>query len=104
MGRALFETELILLRKLQPPQLATEVDDVGLGADAWMRAGLDGVLLSGQAERVESQRMQYIAARHSVIAGVNIGRDVAERMPDVQPLTRRIGEHVLHEHLVRGDR
>src|SRR6478736_3720670 len=92
-----------VMSEAQPPQLATEVDDVRLGADARMRAGLDGVLLGGQAERVEAQRMQYIAARHSVIAGVNIGRDVAERVPDVQPLTRRVGEHVLHEHLVRWD-
>src|SRR6185503_14323862 len=34
--------------------------------------------------------------RHSVVAGVDVGGDVAERMPDVQALTRRVGEHVLH--------
>ena len=88
----------------QPAQLAAEVDDVGLGAGARMRAGLDRVLLGGQPERVEAQRVQHIAAGHPVVAGVDVGGDVAERMPDVQALARRVREHVLHEHLVGGHR
>ncbi len=88
----------------QPAELAAEVDDVGLGAGARVRAGLDRVLLGGQPERVEAQRVQHIAARHPVVPGVDVGRDVAQRVPDVQSLARRIREHVLDEHLVGGYR
>ena len=88
----------------QPAQLAPEVDDVGLGADARVGAGLHGVLLGRQPERVEPQRVQHVAARHPEVAGVHVGGDVAERVPDVQALTRRVREHVLHEHLVGGHR
>ena len=88
----------------QPAQLAAEVDDIGLGADARMRAGLNGVLLGWQAERVEAQRVQHIAARHPEVPGVDVGGDIAERVPDVQALARGIREHVLHEHLVGGHR
>ncbi len=88
------------LRRLSWPkpsraQLAPEVDDVGLGAGARVGAGLHRVLLSGQTEGVETQRVQYITADHPEVAGVHIGGDVAQRMADVQPLTRRIREHVL---------
>ena len=83
-------------------ELAPEVDDVGLGAGARVGSGLDGVLLGGQPERIETQRVQHITAGHPEVAGVDVGRDVAERVPDMQTLTGRIGEHVLDEHLVDG--
>ena len=86
----------------QPAELAAEIDDVRFGAGPWMRAGLNRVLLGGQPEGVEAQGMQHIAARHPVIARVDVGGDVAQRVPDVQALTRRVREHVLHEHLVHG--
>ena len=98
------ETAPRVVAQPEPAQLTAEVDDVGLGPDARMGAGLHRVLLGGQAERVEAQRVQHIAARHPEVAGVDVGGDVAERVPDVQPLTRRVGEHVLDEHLVGGHR
>ena len=58
-----------VVAEAQPAQLATEIDDIGLGADARVRAGLDRVLLGGQAERVEAQRVQHIVARHPVSSG-----------------------------------
>ena len=93
-----------VVAEAQPAQLAPEVDDVGLGAGARVGAGLHRVLLGGQAERVEAQRVQHVAARHPEVAGVDVGGDVAERVTDVQPLARRVREHVLHEHLVVGHR
>ncbi len=81
-------------------QLTAEVDDVGFRAGARVRAGLDRVLLGGQPKRVEAQRVQHIAAGHPEIARVDIGRDVAQRMADVQSLPGRVREHVLDEHLV----
>ena len=85
-------------------QLPPEVDDVRLRPRTRMGTGLHRILLGGQPERVEPQRVQHVAARHPVIARVDIRGDVAERMPDVQPLPGRVGEHVLHEHLVGGHR
>ena len=84
----------------EPRQLAAEVDDVGLGARARMRAGLDRVLFGGQSERVEAQRVQHITPRHPEVTRIDIGRDVAQRVTDVQALAGRVGEHVLNEHLV----
>ncbi len=88
----------------QSAQLATEIDDVRFGAGARMRTGLHGVLLGGQSERVEPQRVQDITAGHPVVARVDVGGDVAERVSDVQTLSGRVREHVLHEHLVGGHR
>ena len=88
----------------EPAELAAEVDDVGLGAGPRMRPRLHRVLLGGQAERIETQRVQHVAARHPEVAGVDVGGDVAERVPDVQALARRVREHVLDEHLVGGHR
>ena len=53
----------------EPAQLATEVHDVGLGPGARMRAGLDRVLLGGQAEGVEPQRVQTRCVRSSGSTG-----------------------------------
>ena len=94
----------VIVPEAQPAQLAPEIDDVGLGAGPRVGAGLHRVLLSGQTEGIEAQRVQYITADHPEVAGVHVGGDVAQRMADVQPLTRRIGEHVLDEHLVVGHR
>ncbi|CKS26507.1 Uncharacterised protein [Mycobacterium tuberculosis] len=44
--------------------------------------------------------MQHITAHHPEIAGIDVGRDVAEGMTNVESLTRGVGEHVLHEELV----
>ena len=93
------EASPVVVAETQSAQLAPEIDDVGLGAGARVSAGLHRVLLGGQTERVETQRVQHIAAQHPEVAGVDIGGDVAERMADVQTLTRGIREHVLHEHL-----
>ncbi len=88
----------------EPAQLAPEVHDVGLGPGAGMGSRLHRVLLGGQAERVKSQRVQHIMAGHAEVAGVDVGGDVAQRVADVQPLPRRVREHVLHEQLVFGHR
>ncbi len=70
----------------QSAQLAAEIDDVGFGAGARVRAGLNGVLLGGQPEGIETQRVQDITTDHPIVPRVDIGRDVAERVSDVQTL------------------
>ena len=64
--------------------LTTECLDVSLGGGARVRTGLDGVLLSGQAESVPTHRMQDVAAPHSLVTSQDVGRGVALRMADVQ--------------------
>ncbi len=62
-----------------------------------MGARLDGVLLGGQPEGVEAQRVQHVVAGHPRIAGVDVRRDVAEGVADVQSRTRGVREHVHDE-------
>ena len=72
------------MTEAEPAELTAEIGDVGLGAGARVGAGLDRVLLSGQAEGVEPQRVQDVASGHPEIAGVDIGCDIAQRVTDVQ--------------------
>ena len=81
------------------PQLAPHVRDVGLGGGAGMGAGLACVLLSRQAEGVVAQGVQHVVAGHPAEPGEHVGGDVAERMSDVEPRARGVGEHVHHEEL-----
>ena len=78
----------------QPAELTTVVRDVGLGGGPGMLPLLHRVLLGRQAERVEAQRVQHIRPGHPAVAAVHVGADVTERVTDVQPVRRRVGEHV----------
>ncbi len=59
-----------------------------------MLAGLDGVLLGGQAEGIPAHRMQHVEAAHPLVAGEDVGGGVAFRVADVQARAARVGEHV----------
>jgi hypothetical protein len=74
--------------------LALERGDVFLGRLARMLAGLDGVLLGGQAERVPAHRMQHVEALRAFVARQNVRGGVAFGMPDVQARAARIRKHV----------
>ena len=80
----------------EPPELPPHVVDVLGGARRRVLAGLDGVLLGGQAEGVEPEGMEDDVALHAPEPGVAVGGDVAERMPDMEADARGIGEHVEH--------
>ncbi len=84
----------------QPAQLAAVVGDVELGGDARVLPGLDGVLLGGQAESVETHRVQHVVPGHALEAGVDVGADEAQRVADVQARPGRVREHVEHEQLL----
>ena len=79
----------VVVAQPQPAQLALHRDHVVLGGLARMLAGLDGVLLGGQAERVVAQAVQDVLAGHPLEAGVDVGGDVAQRVADVQARHRR---------------
>ncbi len=68
----------------QPPELAAHVGDVGLGGDPRVLAGLDGVLLGGQAEGVVADGVDDVVPLHAQEAPEHVGADVAERVADVE--------------------
>ena len=70
--------------------------DIGIGCNARMRAGFYRVVFGGKAEGVEAHRVENVAAVHAQIAAVNVGSRITFRMPDVQPLSGRVGKHVQH--------
>ena len=69
-----------------------------------VRAGLDGVLLGGQAEGVAAHRVQDALAAHPREAADDVGRRVALGMADVQPVAAGVGEHVEHVELLAASR
>jgi len=74
--------------------LATEVVDVVAGRLPWVLAGLDGVLLGGQAEGVPAHRVQHRVPLQTTIPSHDIRGGVALHMSDVQAGPGGIGEHV----------
>ena len=87
----------------QTAQLALHVFDGFLGFDRRVRAGLDGVLLRRQAERIIAQGVQHVFAEHAVEPGECVGGNVSERVAHVQAGTGREWEHVLHKQLIAGE-
>ena len=59
-----------------------------------MLAGFDGVLLSGQTERIPTHRMKHVVALHAVEAGKDVRGRVAFDMADMEPVSTGIREHV----------
>ena len=57
-------------------------------------AGLDRVVLGGQAEGVETHRVEDVEAVHPEVAAIDVGGRIALGMADVEAGARRIGEHV----------
>ena len=86
----------------QAVELPLEVLDVTRRVHARVLAGLDGVLLGRQAERVPAHRVQHVVAAHPPEARDDVRRGVALGMPDVQAAAARVGEHVEHVELRLG--
>ncbi len=88
------------MAQAQPAQLTPHVDHVLFGGLARVLSGLHGILLGRQPERVVTQGVQNVLARHPLVARIHIGGDEAQRMPDVQAGTGGVGEHVQDEELL----
>ena len=56
--------------------------------------GLYRILLGRQAVGVVAHRVQHVVALLSLVAGVDVARDVAQWVSYMQPRTRRVGKHV----------
>jgi len=63
-----------------PKTLYVSKDNGKLGFDRRVRAGLDGVLLRRQAERIIAQGVQHVFAEHAVEPGECVGGNVSERV------------------------
>lgn len=56
--------------------------------------GLDGILLGGEAVSVITHRVKHVKTLLALKASIDIAGYIAEGMTDMQPGTRRIGEHI----------
>ena len=83
-------------------QLALEGRDVGDGGDRRVLAGLDRVLLRGQAERVPAHRVEDVVALAALGAADDVGGGVAFGVADVEAGTGGVREHVEDEELRAG--
>jgi hypothetical protein len=90
-----------IMREPQTPKLSPHVGDIVLGRHRRMLPGLDGVLLGRQPECVKAERVQDSAAIHAHIAGIDVGRDIPERVTDMQSRPGWIGKHVDHVQFAR---
>ena len=77
-------------------QLLAVALDVDLGRDGGVLAGLNGVLLCGEAKGVKAHRVQHVEALVAFKTADDVTGNVAERVADVQARTRRIGKHIEH--------
>ena len=75
-------------------ELTAKIVGVGLSGDAGVSAGLDGVLLGGEAESIPAHRVEDIEAVHALVAADDVGRGVTLWMADVEAGARGVREHV----------
>ena len=81
-------------RKADLIQLLAVAGDVALGGHGRVLPRLDGILLGGQPEGVVPHRVEDVETLEPLVARVDVGSDVAQRMAHVQPGARGVGEHV----------
>ena len=89
----------VVVTEAEACELPAHIGDVGFGVFSRVDAGLACVLLGGQTEGVVAHGVQHVETGHALEAGVDIGADEPEWVPDVQPGPRRIREHVHDEQL-----
>ena len=81
-------------------KLAAHVRHVLGGGDRRVLAGLDCILLGRETKGVEAHAVEHISAPHALKAAEDVGTDISEWMPHMEPAARRVGEHVEHEQLL----
>ena len=86
----------------QAPQLALHVCDIRLGGGPRVRSCLDRVLFRREAVGVISQCVQHVLAQHAVETCVDVRRNVAQGVANVQADARWIGEHILDKDPIVG--
>ena len=74
---------------------AVTVDIVHRG-DGGVLSGLYGILLGGQSISVVSHGVEHIESLLALVAGIDIGGDIAQGVSYMESGSRRIGEHIEH--------
>ena len=82
-------------------QLLAVAVDVGKGGLLRVLSRLDGILLGWQAVGVVAHGVQHVEALQTLIAGIDVGGDVAQRMTHMQTCAAGVGEHV--QDIIFGD-
>ena len=77
--------------------MALEVLGVGLGGDARVLAGLDGVLLGGETKGVPTHGVQDVESVHALVASNDVGGGVAFGVSDMETRATGIREHIEDE-------
>ena len=75
-------------------QLLAVAGNIPLRRNGGMLTRLDGILLGGQAIGVVTHRMQHIEAPQTLVACIDVARNIAQRMAHMQTRSRRIGKHI----------
>ena len=83
-----------IVAETQQVQLAAVAGDVAFGRDGGVLAGLDGILLRGQAEAVIALGVQDIEPALALVPRDDVRGDVAERVSDMEAGSTRVREHV----------
>ena len=91
-----------IVGETDPVHLLTVTVDVVDRRHLRMLPGLNGVLLGRKAESVVPHRVKHIEALESLVAGIYVAGDVAQRMADVQTCSGRIREHIQNIELRLG--
>ena len=89
-----------VVRQAEPAQLTAHVGDVRLGRD---RGGAGRSARRTARRAARTRRSPGRAARcaaHALVPAEDVGRDVAQRVADVQARAGGVGEHVQHEELL----
>mmetsp|Transcript_10761 Transcript_10761/g.26120 ORF Transcript_10761/g.26120 Transcript_10761/m.26120 type:complete len:457 (+) Transcript_10761:323-1693(+) len=85
---------LPVVREAQRLELLPEAVDVLLGGHGGVRAGLDGVLLGGEAKGVPAHWVHHVVAFHLLVPRHDVCGRVPLRVSDVQAGSGRVREHV----------
>ena len=88
------ETTMRVMTKADDLKLTQHIFDIGFGRNARMLAGLDGKLFCRQTKGIKAHGMQNVFAAHALEPCLDVGRDIAQRMADMQANPAWIGEHV----------
>ena len=71
----------MVMGQAQAPQLAAHDGGVLPDGDGRVLAGVDGVLLRGQPEGVEAERVQHMMTGHAQVPAEHVGADVPSGCP-----------------------
>jgi len=83
-----------VVAQAQGLELTKHVVNVLLRRDPRVDAVFNCELLSRQAKCIKSHRVQHVEAAHPLVAGHDVGRDIPQRVSNMQSHAARVGKHV----------